>query len=444
MTEHRLLAIWLRPIIGSFALAGLLLLSACGGGSGAPNNPYAPIPAGPGPLAILPIAATIYSGVPTTLAVTGGIPPYRAFSSNSAVLPVAQSVAGGTILLLGSNVADDTNITVTVQDATSTIASAAITLKAAPLINGLTITPNSADCGTNSVCSGQTATASVTVAGPEGGGIPNRQVRFDVVSGAFAIETNNPAVPLAATLTVVSDANGVAPVFIKATANAFTQPAQIRATELTSGNQVTGLFTIVQTINGTAVLSVIPATATITSASASSCSAGFRIDYFIYGGTPPYRVTSTFPDGAVLINSTVLVSGGAFEAITNGTCVDPLIFSIFDSVGLQTTSSLVNKPGTGTPVAPAALAISPVAYGSSGTPVANCTIASGFNFVISGGTPPFSVATTGGAATPNPVSTSPGNVKITFAAAPAPGAHPVVIADAGSPQLTATANVFCP
>ena len=132
---------------------------------------------------------------------------------------------------------------------------------------------------------------------------------------------------------------------IKAGVNAFTQPALLRATELITGNQVTGQFTIVQTINGSAVLSVVPDDATITSAT-TTCSTGFRVDYFIYGGTPPYRVTSTFPDAVTLVNSTVTTAGGFFEAITNGTCVDPLVFSIFDAVGLQTTSTLHNKAAT--------------------------------------------------------------------------------------------------
>ncbi len=157
-------------------------------------------------------------------------------------------------------------MTVSVQDSAGTIATAAVTVQPAPLLNGLTITPNAATCGSQCRVLGQTATASVTVTGPAGGGIPNRQVRFDVVSGDFAIQTNNPGSPLVSTLTVVSDANGLAQVIIKAGVNAFTQPALLRATELMTGNQVTGQFTIVQTINGSAVLSVVPADATITSA----------------------------------------------------------------------------------------------------------------------------------------------------------------------------------
>ncbi len=100
MTDNRLLAAWLRPLVGLIALAGVLALSACGGGSGAPNNPYAPGPTVPGPLVVLPPSATVFAGVPTTLTVTGGLPPYIAYSSNAAILPVAQAVAGSTVLIL--------------------------------------------------------------------------------------------------------------------------------------------------------------------------------------------------------------------------------------------------------------------------------------------------------------------------------------------------------
>jgi len=445
MTEKRLLAAWLRPIAGIFALVGMLGLTACGGGSGAPNNPYAPGPVTPAALAILPATLTAYAGTPATLTITGGFPPYQAFSSNTAVLPLSLGASSPTIVLIPAQVPAPTNVTVSVQDSAGTIVTAAVTVQPAPLLNGLTVTPNSSACGTNAVCSGQTATASVTVTGPGGGGIANRQVRFDVVSGDFTIQTNNPGSPLVSTLTVISDANGLAQVIIKAGVNAFTQPALIRATELTTDNQVTGQFTIVQTINGSAVLSVVPDDATITSAT-TTCSTGFRVDYFIYGGTPPYRVTSTFPDGVTLVNSTVATAGGFFEAVTNGQCVDPLVFSIFDAVGLQTTATLHNKPATssggGTPTP---VVVAPTSYGTLTVPVANCNVASGFDFTVSGGTAPYNVAVAGatGTATPPTVPASGGTTKVTFTAATA-GSHAVTFTDSSTPAQNATATIYCP
>ena len=285
----------LRFLLTTLALGALAILGGCGGGSGAPNNPFAPGPVAPGPLSILPGAPTVYSNTPATLTITGGVPPYFVVSANTAVLPLGASVTDSTVVLLPANVLANTAVVVTAQDSAGTKASATVTVSPAPIFNSLTVTPASSACGENTICSGQTATASVTVTGAGGVGIPGRQVRFDVVAGAFAIQSSDPANPLVSTLTVASDQFGVAQVIIQASASAPTQPGLLRATELTTGNQQTAQFTIVQTIDGSSVLSVVPPTATITGPDTSSCSAGFRIDYFIYGGTPPYRVTSTFP-----------------------------------------------------------------------------------------------------------------------------------------------------
>jgi hypothetical protein len=289
------------------------------------------------------------------------------------------------------------------------------------------------------VCSGDTATATVQVIGPAGGGIANRQVRFDVITGAFAIQSNNPGMPLVSTLTVVSDINGFARVILQAAVNVPTQPAQIRATDLTTGNSVTASFTIVQQTDGSAILSVVPATARITGPDNKTCSFGFRVDYFIYGGTPPYHISSTFPDAVILVNSTVTFSGGSFEVITNGTCVDPLVFTIVDAIGRQVTAQLSNVVGT-TVVPPSSGPIFVTPPSASANP---CTAATPpFGFTITGGTPPFSVASSDGVVATSPVTTSPGSFtfKITNLAN---GDHQIFIGDASVPQKTATVTVHC-
>ena len=441
MAPNRMKAPWLRPVLALFTFAGLLALGGCGGGSGAPNNPFAAPPPVIGPLFVLPAAATVYSHTPATLTVSGGATPYQAFSSNSAILPVAQQVNGATIVLLAGNVAADTATVITVQDAIGQTATSTITVRAAPIFGTLTITPADTTCGANTVCTGGTATASVQVTGPGGAGIPNRAVRFDVVTGAFAIQTTNPAQPYVSSLTVVSDANGNASVILFASPGAPTQPAMLRATEITSGSSETAVFTIVQQIDGTAVLSVVPPTATITGALTTSCSSGFRIDYYIYGGTPPYLVSSTFPAAVTLVNSIVAASGGFFEAITNGTCVNPLVFTIVDKTGRQVTAQLINQPGTiappTPPVAPA-LVVTPSAISP---PVCN---GKSFPFLITGGTPPFSVTSTTGIIATSPVTTSPGTFSITLPAVVPTGVVPIAIADSSTPQKTVVATITCP
>ena len=230
MTENRRFAAWARALAGLVALAGLIGLGGCGGGHGAPNNVFST----PGPLTVLPATAVAFSGIPIELTVSGGTPPYKAFSSNSALVPVAQDVSGSTIVVLPGQVPSgtDVNVVITVQDNPNTggtiptNTSVALTVRAAPLLNSLTITPDSADCGTNAICSGDTGTATVTVLGLGGASAAGRAVKFDVLAGPFLITTANPAQPLVTSLTVVTDANGVATVIIKANANAPTQFAQ--------------------------------------------------------------------------------------------------------------------------------------------------------------------------------------------------------------------------
>jgi hypothetical protein len=442
MAPNRINARWLRFILAPLALAALAILGGCGGGSGAPNNPFAPPPPVPGPLSILPSTATVYSNTPEILTITGGIAPYFVVSSNTSILPVGASVTNGTIVLLPANVLADTVVLITAQDSAGTRTTATVTVKPAPIFNTLTIKPASAACGVNAICSGQTATASVTVTGAGGVGIPNRQVRFDVVTGAFAIQSNDPAHPLVSTLTVVSDQFGVAQVIIQATPGVPTQPALLRATELTTGNQQTAQFTIVQTINGSAVLSVVPSDVTFFGQDSTQCSNNFRADYYIFGGTPPYQVFATPPAGVTLTNVPVPVAGGFFSVITNGTCADPEILLIVDASGLQTTATLHNLLGTTPPTPPApppALVLAPSSYAQTG-----CTGATQFTFLVTGGTPPFNASSTAPLTTPNPafMSSAPSTFTVNWSG-PSNTTAFVIVVDSNVQQQTATAQITC-
>ena len=426
----------LRPALTILGLAGLLALSACGGGSGAPNNPYVTPPGTP-TLILQPQVVTAYSGVPATLTITSGVAPFQAFSSDSTVLPVNQTVSGDTIVLLPGKVAADTQVTVTVQDFAGQTARSFVTVSPSPIFNSMTFAPSGADCGQN-LCSGQTGTMTVVATGPGGTPLVARQIRFDIVFGPVGIATTNPASPLVQTLTVATDSTGTAVAGIKAITNSTTQPAQIRATDVTSGQQQVSNFTVVNsTIAGQSPLTVIPATATITTAYTSSCSTGFRIDYYVYGGTPPYTVASTFPQGAVLVNTSVAVSGGFFEAITNGTCVNPLQFTITDTAGKTTSATLINQPGSGSPPAPTPLAISPPSV-TGGV----CT-GKTFRFVLTGGSPSYNVqvSPTGPLVTPAVVGSSGSYTDISgpFAV----GITNVTIVDTASPQQVITATITC-
>jgi len=438
MAPNRMNAHWLRLALTGLALGALTVLGGCGGGSGAPNNPFAPPPTTPGPVTILPNAATVFANTPATLTVFGGVPPYFVVSSNTAILPIGASVTNGTIVLLPANVLAPTAVVITATDSVGTKASATVTVNPAPIFNTLTVTPASAACGANSICSGGTATAAVTVTGAGGVGIPNRQVKFDVVAGAFAIESSDPANPLVSTLTVVSDQFGVAHVILQATAGVPTQPALLRATELTTGNQQTAQFTIVQTINGSAVLSVVPSDVTFTGPDTTQCTNNFRADYFIFGGTPPYQVHTTTA-GVILTNVPVLVAGGSFSAITQPPpCVDPEVILIVDAAGLQTTATLHNLVGTTPPTPPtppSTLVITP------STESGSCATGSAvFTFAITGGTPKYNVAASLGAVVTQPNGSGIFTVK---PLALTVGTVSIVGVDSGSPQQSASASITC-
>src|SRR2546430_12117295 len=120
MTPNRLNPHWLQIALATVALGVLAILGGCGGGSGAPHNPFAPPPTTPGPLSILPTTPTVFANTPTILTITGGVPPFAGFSSNTALLPASTSTTSGTIVLLPANVLADTAVSITVQDAAGT------------------------------------------------------------------------------------------------------------------------------------------------------------------------------------------------------------------------------------------------------------------------------------------------------------------------------------
>ncbi|MDQ6619628.1 MAG: hypothetical protein M3Z31_08015 [Pseudomonadota bacterium] len=456
MADNRLAHVWLRRFAGLTALLGVLALSACGGGSGAPNNPFTPAPPALPALGVLPTTATLYSGVPIVLTINGGVAPFRAFSSNGTVLPVAQTIAGNSVVLLASDVAGDTPVTVTIQDAAGQTAPVTVTVKPAALLNTFSVTPNRNECGTTAICSGQTATASIVVQGPGGAPAAGRQVRFDVIAGPYSIVTTNPGQPSASSTSVVTDAAGVAQVIIRANVDAPTQPAELRATDLTSGQQRTANFMVVQNTNGATILTVVPGDATITGAFIGECSSGARVDYYIYGGTPPYRVTPSFPDAVSIVNPVVANAGGFFEAITNGTCVQPLTFSVLDATGRQTTNTLNNVPGTltrPTPpvVPPTTLNVAPATQtGSCGgaAPVTGAPVSVTFSIVVTGGTPPYNVSVApppGGTAIVNTQpSSSNGFVStVTVSGGGRPGTANVAVRDSSTPQQAAVSTIGC-
>lgn len=444
MIASRLTA-WIRPALTLVAAAGVLTLSACGGGSGAPNNPYTPGPPVPTQLVVVPDEATAYAGTPLILSISGGTPPYSAFASNPAALPVPSTVSGSTIALMANNVDTAQAANVTIRDSGGQVAVSEITVRPAVLLPAsITIVPNSAPCPGGDACSGQTSVATVKATGPGGTALAGRQVRFDVVQGQFSLATTNPGSPLASTQTVVTDANGEARVIISVPASTPTQIGLLRATDVTSGSQVTGQFVIAQVTSGEGVLSVAPGgTTTITGPAQNVCSSGVRVSFYVFGGTPPYRVVTNFPDAVTLVGTPVTTNGGGFDIITNGSCFTGLTFAITDATGRTLTTGLptvTNQPGTQTPAPPnpaPPLVITPPTQSVTG----NCGTNRTYQFAIIGGVAPYSVVLgqpTGWTVTGTPVTASGSSFTVS-----GPGNNTVTVVDSGAPQQTVTGAINC-
>lgn len=402
---------FIKALLAVFALSLTALLGGCGGGGAA--DPFAPGPVAPS-FNLLPRALNVYAGTPVVLTITSGVAPFRVFSSDSTVLPVA-AVASGTIITLVANPisGDDKPVTLTVTDALGRPIEVIATVKAAPLLSSVNLIPvSTSSCGVVAVgetivnvaaiCSGETATVRVVASTAGASPIANRQIRFDVIQGALDFVIDQAGTTLAKTVTIVTDQNGQSIATIKALAAVGTQVALIRATDVVSGNRVDSSFSIVASIDGSPTLSVTPAEYSFTAYLNTQCGGG-SVDMTVYGGTAPYRVFSTVP-GVVLLsigNATVLTqevnvaqSGGAFRAsVAGGFCGSDSdgLLTITDAAGRVITAKLISKRGSVAPTplpGPDALELNPPNMNlvCNAAPIT-------VNFAILGGTAPYSVAT---------------------------------------------------
>jgi hypothetical protein len=443
----------LRSVLAFFGIAGILLLSGCGGGSGAPNNPYEPPPPAIPPLQVLPSQITVYPGTPATLTISGGVPPYRAFSSDATVLPVSTNISGNTLVLAANNVATSTTVTVAVQDSSTSLPfNVTVSVAPAPLLPSLvTVNGNTTpgcDSTDNTVCSGSTGTARVRVTGPGSNGIAGRSVRFDVVQGTYQLVSTNPAQPLVQTMTVTTDTNGDAVVVLSVPPNTPTQTGIIRATDLTSGQAITGTFLVQQIAVDGAVLAVLPlGNTTITGPDSSHCSSGVSVTNYIFGGTPPYNVGVNFPGAVTLVGVPVTQSGGAFTTVTNGTCFENLTYVITDATGRTIPSgaypTVTNELGSGAPIPPpSALVATPGAIART-----NCVPANTFPFVGTGGLPPYFAVVISSSSTTSPAVSPQNNITsgqaVNVSGITSPSTTVVQLQDSSVPRQSATVTIDC-
>ncbi|MEP7156282.1 MAG: hypothetical protein ABI905_10955, partial [Betaproteobacteria bacterium] len=270
----------------------LMVLNSCG--SGAVSSSSNPALA----LTLSPATATAYPGVPLTFSIAGGGArgPYQLTSSNASLLEVPTAAVNDTqISLTPSSVSAQQSVTITVRDQAGATATSAVAIQP-NLINGdITITgtapPEFPACaGAGFICSGQSGTASLTVSA--GGSTASRNVRFDVVQGAFKFPTDVAQTTFANTITVRSDETGKAVAIIRADTGALPQIATIRITDVLTGAFRTATFIIKQPSIGTGQFTTVPPEWKISGAFVNECPGG-DVDFLIFGGTPPYAIRSS-------------------------------------------------------------------------------------------------------------------------------------------------------
>lgn len=355
------------------ALGILAFVAACGGSvnGAAPAND-------PSRITILPSTATLYAGQPTTFTISGGTGVYIISSSNQAVIPLSGSY-GPQVTVVPNQVSVDTDVTLTVRDTgTTPLASATATVKPGTINNEITITPSSTQgtiCPTGTLCSGGDALVTLTLS--QGGIVlPGRLVRFDAISGDFRFITSATGSPeaLSTSTTVITDEAGRATVRIRAIADAPNQTAILQATDVSSGASRRVSFVIAQATGTSPGFFVTPTTTTFQGAFTDRCAdTSISSTFYIFGGVPPYTVSSTtsaFSVGPTFVSS----SGGSFAVGPNGTCVQGAPIVVRDSSGRTTTVTVSNILGT-TPLP--ALSVTPQAVTLSSCNSLTTVIATG-------------------------------------------------------------------
>jgi hypothetical protein len=368
--------------------AAIAALASCGSGAVSGSVTVTD----PNRITILPGTATLYSGLPTGFVVSGGTGSYIISSSNQAVIPIAGSLPTNAFTVIPNAVTTDTDVTLTVRDTGSTpVATATLTVKPGTVGNNITITPSSTQGGScaPAICSGGDAEVSVLLSQ---GGQPlvGRGVRFEVLSGDFRFITSQPGAPIESTdftTTTVTDETGHARARIRVTANANNQTALLRVVDLVSGAFQTTSFAIAQATGTSPGYFASPSSITFSGPNDQECASSGAADVHIYGGTPPYTI-STVGAPFDVSRGVVSSSGGSFSVLPRGVCVaEPgAPITIQDVLGRTTTVRVANVLGTR---AVPALVVAPTTVA-----IAQCRTTSAVS--VAGGTGVYTVSSGSG------------------------------------------------
>ena len=350
------------------------LLGSCGGGGAVSTTPP-PVT----PVSVLPATSDVFADLPTTFSISGGTGPYTLGSSNIVAVPVP-NITGSSFTVIAKGVIADTAVTITIRDSVGATAAAALTVKPTTLNNTVTLTPiapSGAGCG-GGLCSGGDARVVVTAV-LNGIKLVNRPIKFDVFQGDFRFVTPGTNVQVTS-ITVNTDENGEAVARLQAIVTAPTQVATFTSTDTVTGLVRRTNFNIIQTTSGTGILSTLPSGATTFTGNKPGvgqppqCPVGGVVDYYIYGGTPPYVVVSPLPQYLTVFPSIVTTNGGSFRVTENSCGASQLIVTDAQNRVVETSQviGVLGPAGDAPPAAtPASLTVTPVTHtllcGQTGT-----------------------------------------------------------------------------
>ncbi len=407
------------------------ILNSCGSGAVS-----APDPAAGTALSVFPGTADVFPDVPTTFTVSGGTPAYTIFSSNSVALPVTAAISGTTFTIVPAAVSTDTAVDITVRDAANKSVTARANIKPSTLINQVTfspIAPTGTGCGTSggSLCSGGDAQV-VVKAALNGVVLRSRAIRFEVYQGPFQIVTPGTGI-LVNSLIVNTDEQGDAVVRITTPASVPTQTATLQFADTITGLSRRLNFNIIQQISGTGVLSSLPSgTITIKGPKGATGQDGScpvaRVDYYVFGGTPPYSMVSPLPQLAAPILGASSPAAGAFSVQVTGCGSVSLIVTDSKGLTIETAQIVAQQGDKGDAATATTLTVSPTAV------TVGCGQSSSINLVGAGN---FTVSLVTAGVDPNK-----------FAISPTAGSIPSVVtftrsaaASAGTIPGTIVANI---
>jgi hypothetical protein len=149
---------------------------------------------------------------------------------------------------------------------------------------------------------------------------------------------------------------------IRANADAPNQTAILQATDVSSGAFRQVGVVIAQSTGTSPGFFASPTSVTFSGPNAGSCAStvatpGLGATFYIFGGVPPYTITSP-SSGLIVTRDTVSFSGGSFDVRPTGVCLDNIPIVIRDISGHTTTVTVSNVVGT---IAVSPLDVSPPA-----------------------------------------------------------------------------------